>query len=383
MPLKTFITLYMSKKTHNNGIMSIEKKRDSNFELLRIIAMFAIVMAHQKQHGLWFEPNCEVTFNFLLSRFRLGWLGNILFMMISGYFMANVTFSWKKVFKLWLEIFTISAGIGLFTYFSKIPVVSTWYDSENYLQFGFFATAHQATIKELIRSFLPTFFANNWFAAAYIVFYFFAPFCAILFNTLTEKQHRNLLFCMLFFGTIVPFFPKEALFVGDNLFLFMLCFCTADYIRRYDPKILQNTKMNIILSLALLIFFFCWIAFSYLVLFEKFPVLKNHIDGIENRFTRMNTPTAFLCGTLIFCVFRQMKIPYNRFINTVASATFGVYLLHENWLIKRAVWHGIFKLDDWISSPYLLPYMFFCAIVVFIVCTIIELLRKKLFDRLF
>ena len=361
-----------------NQLQTAEKQRDSNFELLRITAMFLIVIGHLGQHGIWFAPNAEPSFNFLLSRFRLGWLGNFLFMLVSGYFMANTHFSWKKLFRMWLQIFSISACIGLFAFFSKIQVCSVWYDEASYVQNGFFATAHQVGIKELIRSCMPCYFGNNWFAVAYMVFYLFAPFANKLFNTLTEKEHRFLMILMIVLQTVVPFFPRQGIFFGDNLFAFLLCHCTADYIRRYNPKILTYKKLNITLSLLLIASFFCWFAFTHFVLVRKIPTLQNHILGIEGRWGGMNSFSGFLCAVLIFCVFKDFSVPCNKRVNTVASATFGVYLLHENLLINKWLWHIVFRMDNWLSSPWLLAYMILCASIVFAICDCIELLRQRL-----
>ena len=122
-----------------------KKDRDSNFELLRILAMFLIVLSHLSQHGLWFAPDTAPSFNFLLSRFSLGWLGNLLFMLISGYFMSHVQFSWKKLFRLWFQVFSISAFLGLAALASHIPV-SVWYDDAAYQAAGFFAVAQRSLI---------------------------------------------------------------------------------------------------------------------------------------------------------------------------------------------------------------------------------------------
>lgn len=371
----------ITKNDNQEEIIPTQKKhRDSNFELLRIIAMFLIILNHLSQHGLWFSNETEPNFNYLLSRFRLGWLGNLLFMLISGYFMAKGKFSWKKLFKMWMQTFSISAIIGLITFFSKIQISSCWYDTEVYSQYGFFASAHSAGIKELIRSFLPCYFGSNWFVTAYMVFYLFAPFCSKLFDSLNEKQHRSLLFLMIIIGTVIPFFPKQGIFKGNRLFIFILCHCIGDYINRYNPKILNKTKLNIVLVLLLITFFYCFLAFSNFVLFQKIPALKNH--NVENRFGAMDSPLGILCAVLIFSIFKNLSIKHNRFINTIASTTLGVYLLHENFLINRWLWHAVFKMDNWLESPLLLPYMLLCALIVFITCSIIELLRSRLFDSI-
>lgn len=67
------------------------KKRISNFELLRIIAMFMIVLHHAIVHGVWLSnkhiimtPLVDATiYNFFAMG---GEIGVYLFVMITGYF---------------------------------------------------------------------------------------------------------------------------------------------------------------------------------------------------------------------------------------------------------------------------------------------------------
>ena len=85
--------------------------RQSNIELLRIIAMMFIILYHIAFHGNWddgsiFWPD-EITFNvlFLQSILPFGKIGVNIFVLISGYFLINsVKDTWPKIVKLWLEI---------------------------------------------------------------------------------------------------------------------------------------------------------------------------------------------------------------------------------------------------------------------------------------
>ena len=66
-----------------------KKQRDSNFELMRIVAMLLIVLHHLCQQGLWFSAENSHSLNSnVASSFSVwtGLLGNWLFILISGYF---------------------------------------------------------------------------------------------------------------------------------------------------------------------------------------------------------------------------------------------------------------------------------------------------------
>ena len=146
---------------------TVIKERDSNFELLRIFAMILIVWNHLCLHGIIIPSNKPLDFNIIISKCFFIWtgnLGNYLFIFLSGYFVPTTQFSWKKVFKIWQQVFSISIIIGLLYYFLKIPLLSAniqelgFYDSEekiNFLEIPF-------TIKNLVHCFFPIILGNNW-----------------------------------------------------------------------------------------------------------------------------------------------------------------------------------------------------------------------------
>ena len=87
-------------------------ERQSNFEVLRIFAMLLIVLHHLCQHGLWFPEGTVLSKNVYISNCFYAWtgqLGNWLFILTSGYFVSMSKFRWKKVFKIWFQIFLISS----------------------------------------------------------------------------------------------------------------------------------------------------------------------------------------------------------------------------------------------------------------------------------
>lgn len=104
----------------------INKKRESNFELMRIFAMFLIIWNHLCTSIFW-SFNQAIDFNLIVSKSFYVWtgnLGNYLFILLSGFFISDSRFSWKKVFQIWFQVFSISIIIGLIFYFFHIPIIS-------------------------------------------------------------------------------------------------------------------------------------------------------------------------------------------------------------------------------------------------------------------
>ena len=359
-----------------------KKVRKSNFELLRILAMFGIVIVHLQGKGIWFPPNSPITPIFIMGHiFDSGWLaqtGNWIFVLISGYFICTSEFSYRKVLKLWFQIYTISVLIGLIFYFSKIPVIS--FDSySDYATLGYFEVAKPTGMKDLIRCLFPCYFCNNWFAVSYLVFYLFVPFLNLFIKNISQKKHFQIIILMIILGTILVQIPNQQIFQINNLFLFILGYLIASYIRFYDPQFLNHTKMNIALSLLFILFFTFW---NCLIYSSENTFIKRHCIGLLNFWGGgMNKILPLIFAILIFCLFKNLNIQYSRFINLIASTTFGVYLISENFLINHFIWHRLLHSDFYSNTPFVLIYMIFATLIAFSVCSLLELLRKKIIEQ--
>ncbi len=367
-------------------------QRDSNFELMRIVAMFLIILHHLCLHGLFFAPDSNISINFLISKCLFGWtghIGNWLFIFLSGYYAVNSNFKFKKLFSIWFQIFSISSIIGLIVYLSKIPIIG--FSSEQSLIYtaqGFDVAANSASKKDLLYAFLPTYFGNNWFANTYLIFYLCIPFLnAIIVNGGFEKAiHLRLCILLFILGMLIPLLPFEGCYNPSLLIYFILGYFTAQYIRLYDPAILKNLKWNIIISFIFIVFFIAWIIICYTVMTRISFLCKEssmggrYYDLLARLVTNgINRPLVFFAALFIFCVFRNIKIQNNSILNVFASTTFGVYLIHENPLIRKWIWHKLFNLDKWVNNPLLLLYMLFCVVATFLICALLELFRRNLF----
>lgn len=359
-----------------------KKQRDSNFELMRIIAMLMIVLHHLCQHGLWFSPENSHSLNSSVANsFSLwtGLLGNWLFILVSGYFGTGMNFSWKKLFKLWFQIFFTSAAIGLVLYFLKTPVIG--FSNDGYPARSFFEAAEPMTRKDLIRSLLPVLSSNNWFASTYLVFYVFLPFLSLSLKSLTEKMHRKLILTMMIVGTLLPYLWFQQMYNASNLFYFILGFYIASYIRIYNPKFLESGRKNLVAGILLCLCFAAW-NFVMLSYGTRIPFVRDHLNFVYlYPYGGFDKIPVLVCAVFVFGFFRNLKIRFSRIINIVAGTTFGVYLIHENLLLNKIIWHQIFGLDKWTSSSMLIPYMFAVVLIVFACCSAIEFARQIIIER--
>lgn len=89
---------------------------------------------------------------------------------------------------------------------------------------------------------------------------------------------------------------------------------------------------------------------------------------------------ALLVGLTCFLFFRVLPMGHSRFVNTVASTTFGVLLIHANSnAMRKLLWKDLLN----VPAAYLLPlpllvaHAFACVLGVFVVSSALDYLRLR------
>ncbi len=332
----------------------IQKKvRDSNLELFRIITMLLIVAHHYVVNSGLLDVNGPILSNsfscdslFLLIVGAWGKTGINCFVLITGYFMVKSEISMRKFLKLFLEFMFYKIVIGLIFIFS------------GYQTFGW---------KKLVKLFIPIFSVEQNFISCYLLFFLFIPFLNLLIRNLNEKKHIILLLLCsvtyVFFGT----FHKVAM---NYVSWFMVLYVISSYIRLY-PKTWMNSLgfsfFMLIISVSLSVL--SVIACSWKGIFPYYFVIDS------------NTFLAVLTGLFAFLFFKNLKIPYNKFINTVASTSLGILLIHANSdTMRQWLWKDMLDNVGHYGNSW---YVIYSTVGVFIICSIIDLLRIIFIEKLF
>ena len=209
-----------------------KKERDSNLELLRIIAILLIIINHVFNESICFPEQSEFMFNFVIIRSiygLFGMIGNCLFIFITGFFLDESHFTWKKFFLVWFQIFFTSAFIGVIYYLFKIPTIS-WSNFDAFKQFGYEA-AKSISKKDLVHAFLPNYNADLWYASTYLLFYLFTPFLSITIKSINQKTHLSLCFILLLIDSVVRYIPGQSFIPKDSLLHFLSLSFLISYIK--------------------------------------------------------------------------------------------------------------------------------------------------------
>ena len=331
--------------------MELKQKRNSSVELLRIIAMLFIVISHYSVHGGIDIKALDFSFNkILLQISTLGNLGVIIFMMISGYFMCQNKFKFKKVIKLILQILFYSLGIYIIlNILGLIPF----------------------SISSLVKATFPVLFKEYWFATAYVVIFILSPFINKVINNITRRELLIFICTLLFIWSIIPTFTTCDMY-GNVVCQFLLFYLLGAYIRKYPDNILSKNKYKVaIISSVLLILS----TLSLNLVALKYPMF-NYGSFFFSRYSIL----TILLGISLLSIFVDLEIN-NKYINKIATCTFGIYLIHDNNYMRGIIWPDIFHNPDFAASPYLIIHLIITVLIVFIVCGIIDYLRQIIIEK--
>ena len=336
----------------------MSKERNSNIELLRIIAITMIVISHYCLHGFGAETiqHMNIGFNkFILSFLQMGNLGSILFVLISGYYLINSKeLKLKKLLRLLFQVIFYSVIIYLVLAILHLEPFS---------------------IKALIKNMLPITFKKYWFATSYIILYIFHPYINKLLNNISRKEHLSLIVTLFIIFSILHFFTMQD-YYGNALIQFIMFYSIGAYLSKYPNNYFNKNNNNIKLLCITTI-----LAIISIICFDLFGGnLSTTVFRAYHLFNRFSPFAIILCISL-FSIIANKKTFNNKFINTIGSLIFGVYLISDNDYIRPLLWKDILKNINYINSPYLIIHAIISVLIVIIICLLIELIRKYLFEK--
>lgn len=328
------------------------KKRQVNFELLRILCMYMIVVGHCLFHGRVTAKLGYGTTNYFLSyliqSFSVVHVNS--FVMIAGYFAVDREFKAQRIIKLWKQVAFYSIGICLL-----------------------YGICVGVTGRDVVKAVLPISTDNYWFASVYMGLALLGPFTGMLAVRLTKTQYRYLLiYLTMFFSVNHMIFRVNTYgtYSGRELPWFLFLALLAGYVKLHMK---QEKKY---FWYGLLGYVICSLA----VLASVYLSVETHQEEI-GYFLNYNSPLALLATISLFACVRNMPWKETRldgWILKAAGAAFGVYLIHDNYLIRYLVW-DTFRASKVALTHWAVIYAAAAAAVVYVICTCIELIRQKVF----
>ncbi len=344
------------------------KVRQSNLELLRIISMFLIVMAHCSTYfGLTEKYSTTIGINKMITDFFHvgGNLGVASFILISGYFMVDQKTTLKRILKLWGQVFFYTVSI-----WAIWVIVKAIQGGLNY----------KDVAKQGLFAFFPVLTRHYWYVTAFVIVMILSPFLNKLIQSLSQRAYSGLLATLIIiFVVIIGGIPKLLTdMVGGRLVFMIVVYFIAGYIKRFRTARKNNAWKHLLVAFLSFVVLF---AVTYLITFVG--VKTNNLFLLKNVYfyRPFQSPIIIIGAVSLFVGFTELDIKYNKFINVVASCTFGVFLLHSNNIIEPLL-GKLFPIYKETNSGLIFAYTLGAIIAIYIVCTLIDLLRQATVEKL-
>ena len=299
--------------------------RESSIELLKVLAIFMIVICHTgismtyeasgHADAAWFYdinalPNTLEKFVLTLFNY-FGYLGNNIFFVCSAWFLLGKKQNRKiKILKLELDVWIISVV---------------------YLAI-FLLSGVRLNGSSILQALCPTTFDNNWFVTAYMLFYFIYPWLNQGIERIPRTQHKyGCLFFVFLICVWMPFFHEWSefkVYFSYPMMWVLVYFCIA-YLKSYHMNLLNSRKFSIALFLVGFIGLISQIAATYYFGSRTFL-----FHGTGMRWNMWDNLFEWFFAFGAFNLFRTFHF-HSLFINRLSSLSLLIYLIHENFLVRE------------------------------------------------
>lgn len=331
------------------------KGRNSSIELLRIIAMFMILMHHFIVHNgydvLKLPLGPERIF-FQLIMQGGGKVGVVIFFSISAWFFLDkeqtIKSNLRRVWIMERELLFCSLILMAF-----------------YLVFD----RTDLGMKLMVKSFAPLTMNVWWYATAYAIFLALLPFLSKGLKALGREYHLALAATVLVIWGLTSFIPKT---LGDSaltgvfgfIYLFILISAYKWYMKPFSTK---RTWLMISIGLGFFLLYTCAsIALSLLG-----HNMKIYITG------SWKLPVIMI-GLGMFLLFDSVTF-HNRIINRIAQSAFAVYLITDYAASEKLLWVRLFNLKNLYQQPFAILQILGILLAIYAACTLLDFIRQALF----
>lgn len=276
------------------------------------------------------------------------------FVLITGYFMCKSQASKFKFFKLLFEVF-----------FYVIIIY-----------FIFVITGYETITLKTLENLNPIKDIASNFVGCFLVFYLSIPYLNILIHNLDKRKHKLLIGLGLFIYTFHGTIPHTNV-VMNYVSWFIVLYFISSYIRLYPNKYDKNIQfwkrglfLCIFLSIISIIAILC--------------INENCRTNITPyKYVSDSNAILALCTSIFsFMYFKNIQIPYNKWINIIGGSTFGVLLIHANSdTMRKWLWQDTFNNIGHYYDDFFWLYPIIVIVTIFILCTIIDRIRISYIEK--
>lgn len=191
-------------------------------------------------------------------------------------------------------------------------------------------------------------------------------------------MHLLLIALCLFIYTFILYIPYGYVTMNYVSWFIVLYFISS-YIRMYPETIYRSDSAKVWGWLSLAAVLLAVVSVAFLLwrndAFDKSQPIYSFVSD-------SNAILALLVGFATFMFFKNLRIPQSRFINVVASTTFGVLLIHANSdAMRQWLWRDTVDCVGHAADIYYYLYAPAAVLCIFTVCSIIDYVRIQTVEK--
>ena len=329
---------------------------------MRIISMLMIVMLHVLLHGGILDAVLPGTVNYGLVWLleTAAYCGVNCYALISGYVSLKSQYRYSNIIYLWIQVSGINLLCTAFFYIMEPETVEKW---------------------GILRGIFPVLNDTYWYFTAYFALFFFIPFLNYLVQNLEQQQMKRLLLGTVILFSILPTIANADIFrisSGYSAFWLAILYLAGACICKYKNTMKKFKGIYLLIYSGCVLISWCSkIGIEYV----------NRQKGLfldSECFLKYTSPFILIAAVSLLLFFKDLKVPsgISKVILRIALLTFGVYLWHdnplirENWLSDKLIWVA------GLPSIQMLGTIFMMTLLIFAMGCCIEFARQICFDRL-
>ena len=350
----------MNGKDNTNTAASAKAERNYGIDALRMLAMLLVVIAHILGPGGILE-----TVEFMSLQYKAAWLMEIIaycsvncYALISGYVGIHSRHRYHSIILLWLRVIFYTVGItAVFAAFVPGSV----------------------TMRDWIKAFLPTLSGYYWYFTAYFALFVFLPLLNPAINKLTQQQLKAIIISLIItFSILQTLSGKDIFGVSSNAWWLMILYIIGGYIGKYG--LLKKCSSAVLFLGYVSMIVSMWLS-KLIMEAGLFPPLSS-LGG--NNLIYHTSPAMLAAGIFLLLLFERLRTSQgiNKVIRLFAPAAFSVYIIHGQPFIWNYLLELRFSGYAAFSVPVLTTLVLLTAAAVYVVCSLIDMIRENIFKAL-
>ncbi len=345
------------------GETSLE--RQSNFELMRIFAMFLIIGCHFVCNIYPVQTQVFLNDVVIALYFPGGQVGVALFFILTGFFGESSVPKPRKIAKIVAELF----------FYAWLSLII--YALAKYFSFYDFPRLSRKELTEcLVDAVIPYSSGTWWFLTAYIPLIIVKDKINILLNKLNTHGFLILLFALWFFWYSVANGYKGILsyFAFEKaVFFYIMGFFVR---KKIEPGNAFFLRKPVSLFLGLLFY----LAASYFqILYTSsyaFPFPRIFLYAAQGA---VCVPFSAL---FLFLFFARLNVGNSRIINKIASTMLGAYIFHRSNIMINLFFMKIFCGTELYAKSHFFLTLTVSILAVLSICSAVDFARAKIVEPL-